>query len=236
MNIYAISDLHLSGKADKPMNVFGENWEGHFDKIKEDWARKVTDDDVVLIAGDISWGMKLEEGLYDIATLSGLKGKKIFIRGNHDYWWSGITKIRDNLPDESFIFLQNDCVKIGKYIFVGSRGWTCPNSNDFKGEEDEKIYKREGERFRLAFRAAEKLREEGDELIAMIHYPPFTGHKEDTLFSTLFEEYKVSRVIFGHIHGAIYYPLECEKNGIKYYLTSCDKLGFRLKEIVHEEC
>ena len=232
MNIYAIADLHLSGRMNKPMNVFGDNWEGHYEKIKPDWEERVTDDDVVLIAGDISWGMKLDEGMYDVYSLRHLKGKKIFIRGNHDYWWNGIAKIRQNVPDDSFIFLQNDCVKIGKYIFVGSRGWTCPGSNDYKAEDDEKIYKREAERFRLAFKEAEKVRGEGDEVIAMIHFPPFTGKKEDTLFSKLFEENEVSRVVFGHIHGAIYYPLESEKNGIKYYLTSCDKLGFRLRKIL----
>ncbi|MBP5242353.1 MAG: metallophosphoesterase, partial [Clostridia bacterium] len=118
-----------------------------------------------------------------------------------------------------------------QYIFVGSRGWTCPDSNEYKQETDEKIYKREAERFRLAFSAAEKLRQEGDKLIAMIHYPPFTPHKEDTQFSKLFEKHAVNAVIFGHIHGSMYYPLESEKNGIKYYLTSCDKLGFQLKKI-----
>lgn len=232
MKIFAISDLHLSGMMNKPMNVFGNNWEGHFDKIKSDWQNRVSDEDVVLIAGDISWGMKFEEGMYDVHSLRELKGKKIFIRGNHDYWWNGITKIRESVPDESFVFLQNDCVKVENYIFVGSRGWTCPDSNEFKKGEDEKIYKREAERFRLAFKAAEKVREEGDELIAMIHYPPFTGHKENTLFSELFEEYHVSKVIFGHIHGQIYYPMETEKNGIRYYMTSCDKLGFCLKRII----
>lgn len=232
MNIYAISDLHLSGTSNKPMNVFGGNWEGHFDKIKEDWNARVSDEDVVLVAGDISWGMKLEEGLFDLRSLGGLKGKKLFIRGNHDYWWSGISRVREGAPDDSFFFLQNDCVRIGRYIFVGSRGWTSPGSSDYKAETDEKIYHREAERFRLAFRAAEKEKKEGDELIAMIHYPPFTPHKEDSLFTRLFEEYGVTRVIFGHIHGAIYYPLETEKNGIRYYLTSCDKLAFHLKKIL----
>ena len=232
MNVYAISDLHLSGKTDKPMDVFGDNWEGHFKKIKQDWLDKVTADDIVLIAGDISWGMQLNEGLFDLHSLKELTGKKIFIRGNHDYWWGGITKIRDKAPDDTFFFLQNDCLKVGNFIFVGSRGWTCPESNEYNGETDEKIYLREAERFRLAFAAAEKIRVEGDILIAMIHYPPFTGKKEDTLFSKLFEEHHVSHVVFGHIHGGVFYPLESEKNGVKYHLTSCDKLGFKLKKIL----
>ena len=106
MQIFSISDLHLSGKADKPMDVFGAGWENHFEKIKSDWQSKVTDDDVVLICGDISWGTELEEGLFDLQSLSGLKGRKVFIRGNHDYWWNGITKLRRAAPDGSFYFLQ----------------------------------------------------------------------------------------------------------------------------------
>ncbi len=232
MNVYAVADLHLSGTTNKPMDVFGNAWEGHFEKIKQDWEKKVTPEDIVLVAGDISWGMRLDEGLYDIHSLKDLKGIKIFSRGNHDYWWNGISKIRSQAPDESFIFLQNDCVKIGKFIFVGSRGWVCPDSNEYQKETDEKIYLREAERFRIALNAAQKIREDGDILIALIHFPPFTGKKEDTLFSKLFEEYNVNHVVFGHIHGAIYYPLESEKNGIKYHLTSCDKLGFRLQKII----
>ena len=94
MKIFSISDLHLSGLSDKPMDVFGKGWENHFEKIKEDWKARVTDGDVVLIAGDISWGTTLDEGLYDLRSLKELKGKKVFIRGNHDYWWNGITKLR----------------------------------------------------------------------------------------------------------------------------------------------
>lgn len=232
MNVYAISDLHLSGKTDKPMQVFGENWAGHFEKIKADWQKKVSPDDVVLIAGDISWGMYLNEGLYDVNRLRGLNGKKIFIRGNHDFWWNGIGKVRAGAPDDSFIFLQNDCAKVGNIIFTGSRGWTCPESNEYEAGTDERLYKRECERFRLAFNEVKKIRVEGDTVVAMIHYPPFTGKKEDTLFSALFEENKVDIVVFGHIHGPVYYPLESEKNGIKYYLTSCDKLDFQLKKIL----
>ncbi|MDE7158397.1 MAG: metallophosphoesterase, partial [Clostridiales bacterium] len=115
MKIFAISDLHLSGKANKPMNVFGDNWEGHFEKIKADWEQKVSRDDVVLIGGDTSWGMYLDEGMYDVHSLAPLKGKKVFVRGNHDYWWSAMSKVRAAAP-EGFIFLQNDCVKIGKFI------------------------------------------------------------------------------------------------------------------------
>ena len=230
MNVYAISDLHLSTNSDKPMDVFGGNWEGHFEKIKTDWKRKVKDDDVVLIAGDISWAMKLSDALEDLHCLADLPGKKVFIRGNHDYWWNGISKLRESAPDESFFFLQTDSLKIDGLIIVGSRGWTCPGSPDFS-ERDEKLYLRESERFRLAFADAEKQREEGDKLLVMIHYPPFNLKKEDSNFTRLFEEKGVEKVIFGHLHGSLFFPLQSEKNGIEYYLTSCDKTDFRLIKI-----
>ena len=230
MNVYAISDLHLSTTADKPMDVFGGGWEDHFNKIKADWLAVVKPDDLVLIAGDISWAMKLEDARQDLSALQGLTGKKVFIKGNHDYWWSGIGKVRASAPDDSFVFLQTDAVKIGKFVIVGSRGWACPGSPDFT-QQDQKLYLREAERFKLAFAEADRLYEEGDEKIAMIHYPPFTLKNEDTLFTKLFEENGVNKTVFGHIHGAAYFPLRSEKNGIEYHLTSCDKTGFKLIKI-----
>lgn len=230
MKVFAISDLHLSGMADKPMNVFGGGWEGHFEKIKQDWEEKVSEEDIVLLGGDTSWGMKLEEGIFDVRSLACLKGHKILIRGNHDYWWNGISRVRALRPDDSFVFLQNDCVKIGNLIVAGSRGWTCPGSNDFT-EHDRALYLREAERFRLAFKQVEKVRCEGDELIALIHYPPFNIKREDTLFTQLFEENRVNKAVFGHLHGSGYFPLRSEKNSIEYFLTSCDKTHFRLTQI-----
>ena len=230
MKVFAISDLHLSGKADKPMNVFGPGWDGHFEKIKADWVSKVGDEDVVLLGGDTSWGMYLDEGMFDVAALAPLPGRKVLIRGNHDFWWNGITRVRASAPDESFTFLQNDCVKIGKFIIAGSRGWTCPGSTDFT-EHDMSLYLREGERFKLCFNEVRKVREEGDILIALIHYPPFNVKLEDTLFTRLFEENRVDKVVFGHLHGASYFPIRSEKNGITYHLTSCDKTRFSLTQI-----
>ena len=231
MKVFAISDLHLSGVKEKPMNIFGEVWEGHFEKISADWRAKVTDEDIVLIGGDTSWGMKLEEGMFDVARLAGLPGRKVFIRGNHDYWWSAITRVRTLAPDDTFFFLQNDCVKFENVIIAGSRGWMCPGSADYT-EHDEKLYLREAERFRLAFSEVGKVREEGDTLIALIHYPPMGIRKEETLFTRLFDENKVNKVVFGHLHGAGFFPLRCERGNIEYYLTSCDKVNFRLVQIL----
>ena len=230
MNIYAISDLHLSLTSDKPMDIFGGNWEDHLEKIKQDWLEKVKTDDIVLICGDISWAMKLSDALIDLNALKDLPGTKVFIRGNHDYWWNGITKLRDSAPDKSFVFLQTDSVKIGEYLIVGSRGWSCPGSPDFS-TQDEKLYKREAERFRLAFKDAEKLRQDGDKLIAMIHYPPYSLKNEVTLFTELFEKNGVEKAVFGHIHGSAYFPLKSHRYGVDYLLTACDKVDFKLVKI-----
>ncbi len=230
MNVYAISDLHLSLTSEKPMDVFGGNWNGHFEKIKADWLQTVKEEDIVLISGDISWAMKLSDALVDLNALKGLPGKKVFIRGNHDYWWNGISKLRAAAPDDSFVFLQTDAVKIGEYVIVGSRGWTCPGSVDYT-EQDNKLYLREAERFRLAFVEADKLSMEGDKKIAMIHYPPFNLKNEDSLFTELFEKNGVEKVVFGHIHGAAYFPLKTWRGSVEYVLTSCDKVAFRLVKI-----
>ncbi len=231
MQIFSISDLHLSGKVDKPMDVFGSGWENHFEKIKADWQNKVGDEDIVLICGDISWGTELEEGLFDLNGLSVLKGKKVFIRGNHDYWWNGITKLRRAAPDGTFFFLQNDCVKFENIIICGSRGWTCPGSSDYT-QRDERLYLRESERFKLCFKEVEKVRNEGDRVIAMIHYPPFSAKSPDTAFTKLFAENGVEKVVFGHIHGENFFPYRTVRDGIEYVLTSCDKVGFALQKIM----
>ncbi|MBO5713374.1 MAG: metallophosphoesterase [Clostridia bacterium] len=230
MKIYAISDLHLSSTGDKPMDIFGEKWGGYLEKIEYDWNEKVSDDDIVLISGDISWAMKLENALTDIEFLTKLKGTKIIIRGNHDYWWQSITRVRSALPN-NIIALQNDAVKIGNYVFCGSRGWAVEGSPDFN-EQDRKLYLREAERFTLALKNAEKLLEEGDELIALIHYPPFNIRKEDSLFTNLFEKYKVSKVVYGHLHGKDAKPyFRINKNGVEYILASCDLIDNKLVEV-----
>ncbi len=230
MKVYAISDLHLSLSGEKPMDIFGEKWDGYLEKIEKDWLKKVTDDDVVLISGDISWAMKLEDAINDLAFIAKLKGKKILIKGNHDYWWQGINKVRNSLP-KGIYALQNDSIKIGNYVFCGSRGWTVEGANDFTSQ-DLKIYHREVERFKLALKSAKNLIKEGDKLVCLIHYPPFNMRLENSLFTQLFEEYKVDKVVYGHLHGneVKTYP-NVSKNGVEYYLTSCDQTKNSLIEV-----
>ena len=230
MKIYAISDLHLSLCGDKPMDIFGEKWGGYLEKIEYDWNSKVSETDVVLISGDISWAMQLENALIDLEFLNRLKGTKIIIRGNHDYWWQSISRLREKLPS-NVIALQNDAVKIGDYIFCGSRGWAVEGSPEFT-EQDVKLYNRETERFRLALKNAENLRLNGEKLIALIHYPPFNIRRENSNFTALFEEFKVDKVVYGHLHGKDAKPYyRINKNGIEYILASCDLVDNKLVEV-----
>ncbi len=230
MRIFAISDLHLSFSSDKPMDVFGTMWENHFEQIVADWQEKVTDDDIVLLAGDLSWAMTFENALVDVREIEKLKGKKIIIRGNHDYWWQSYTKLFNIFAEKNIYAIQNNALKFGKYVFCGTRGWTLPESN--KTPEDEKVYKREVIRYELSLTEAKKMQEEGDEIIAMLHYPPFELNNADSDFTLLSEKYGVKKVVYGHLHGARgRTEISHEKNGIEYIMTSCDKLGNRLYEI-----
>ena len=129
MKVFAISDLHLSTVVDKPMDVFGASWDNYIDLIVADWKQKVTDDDVVLLAGDFSWAMRMADALPDFALLADLPGKKVIIRGNHDYWWNKISQVRNNLPT-GFYALQNDCLRLGNLLLCGTRGWVCPDGNN----------------------------------------------------------------------------------------------------------
>lgn len=223
MNVFAISDLHLSAAVDKPMDVFGGNWFDYWNVIKSNWRTLVKDEDVVLIAGDISWAMTLDEAIPDLMDIASLPGKKIIIKGNHDYWWSSVSKIRGILPEEITV-LQNDAVKVGRYVIFGSRGWACPDKAFT--EEDEKIYRREAGRLALSLDAARRLQTEGDELIAMMHFPPFNVRREDSEYTRLFESEGIHTVVYGHLHGK-----QCRadkkyvKNGVTYLLTSCDQIN-----------
>lgn len=231
MRIFAISDLHISTNTNKPMDIFGGNWVGYMDKIRQDWQEKVSDDDIVLIGGDISWAMSIEDAYKDILTFSDLKGKKVLIKGNHDYWWSGIGKVRDMLPN-NFFALQNDCVRFNDVVICGSRCWSVPGSPDF-GEQDMKLYLRETERLRLSMNSVGKIKQDGDKIIALVHYPPFNVRREDTEFTKIFEENNVNSVVYGHLHGkSVRSDKLVIKNGVKYYLTSCDQVDNKLTEIL----
>ncbi|MBQ7351653.1 MAG: metallophosphoesterase [Clostridia bacterium] len=230
MKVFAISDLHLSINSEKPMDIFGPVWDGYLEEIEKDWNQKVSDDDVVLISGDISWAMRLGEAVDDLNYIKSLRGNKVIIKGNHDYWWSAIGELRRNLDEKTFA-LQNDAVRFDGVVVCGSRGWTVPEG--MVESQDEKIYKRELIRMDLSLRSAQVLRQDGDKLIVMTHFPPFNYKMEDSEMMSLFEKYNVDIVVFGHLHSYDKkQKLVFEKNGIKYYLTSCDLVENKLVEIL----
>lgn len=229
MKIFAISDLHLSLSEDKPMDVFGGVWENYLQTITQDWKQKVSDDDVVIMAGDLSWAMRMDQFEKDLKFFDDLPGKKIIVRGNHDYWWSSFSKVKQALP-QNFFALQNNAIKIGNYVFCGTRGWGLPD--DEFTDDDKKIYAREQIRLDLAIKDAQRILTEQDKLVVIMHYPPYNFKSYDNDFMKLLIAAKPHAVVFGHIHKSKgkYRIVECIE-GSKYYLTSCDLLENRLIEI-----
>ena len=225
MKIWAISDLHLSVNNPKPMDIFGPAWDDYVDNVFADWKAKVEENDIVLMAGDFSWAMRLEEAKADFDLLKALPGKKIIIKGNHDYWWSSISALRKILP-ENFYALQNDALKFENCIFCGTRGWLLPDENF--SAENQKIYDREIIRLEMSLKKAQELKTDSEKIYCLLHYPPTTPAKLDTGFTNLIEKYGVCKVVYGHLHAKKNPELLYEKNGIQYYLTSCDMVGQQL--------
>ena len=231
MKVFAISDLHLSGHNPKPMDIFGGAWDNYVEKIVSSWNESVSVDDVVLIAGDISWAMGLEEAKQDLEFIGSMRGNKVIIRGNHDYWWKSIGAVRNALSGK-FYAVQNDALKIGDVIVCGSRGWSTPEK-EHNTPDDKKIYDRELIRMELSLKAAQKLKNEGDKTVVMIHYPPFNSRLERSPFTELYSLYGADAVVYGHLHGKDCRAAKVvELDGIKYYLTSCDLVSNKLVRIL----
>lgn len=210
------------------MDIFGGDWTGYVDEIKKNWDAEISDGDIVLIGGDISWAMDLSEAVHDLEYIGAQKGTKILIRGNHDYWWKSISRVRESLGENTYA-LQNDSLKFENVIVCGTRGWTVPEAG--ASEEDIKIYNREVERLKLSLKDAVSKKQDGDILICLTHFPPFNSKTEDSGFTALFEEFGVNKVVYGHLHGAGRSVAYTVKNGIEYYLTSCDKTKNKLIRI-----
>lgn len=231
MNIFAIGDLHLSGGDDKPMDIFGAQWEHHFDRISASWRQMVKEDDLVLIPGDISWAMAFSDALPDIRAIGELPGIKVLLRGNHDYWWPGINALRDALPIGMYA-LQNDALRFGDYTICGSRGWTLPNAQTTK--EDKKIIDREMIRLKMSLDAGKRL---GGRMIVMTHFPPCGEEGKPTEVTQLFSSNGVERAVYAHLHGyAGKNAFSGEIDGVPYHCVSCDSLDFTLYPVaVNEE-
>ncbi len=234
MSIYVIGDLHLSFSTNKPMDIFGNNWENHAEKIRENWEKKVKEDDTVILPGDFSWATYLEETYKDFEFLCSLPGKKILSKGNHDYWWTTLTSMRKFLKENNFDnidFLYNNSYLIEDKIIVGTRGWL----NTWKSQDNYKILKRENDRLKLSINSGKKQFGEMKEMIAFIHYPPFYKEvliPEEIDFIKTLKDNNISKCFYGHLHGESHKDaVEGIINGIDYKLISSDYLKFDLFEI-----
>jgi len=230
LSLFAVGDLHLPGGDDKPMDVFGPQWDRHFLRISESWRDQVTDQDTVLVPGDISWAMRLEDAVPDLRLIGELPGRKILIRGNHDYWWGGIGRVRAALP-EGMYALQQDAIDIGEAVVCGTRGWNIPTEENPLDAENEKIYQRELSRLDLALDSAKKMAGERP-VIVMMHFPPLYQGQRQSGFTERMEAAGVRGCVYGHLHGAgIAAAFNGEWNGVNYQLTSCDSQEFTVRKI-----
>ena len=234
MSIYVIGDLHLSFNEDKPMDIFGDNWSGHEEKIKKDWIEKVTDNDLVILPGDFSWSMKLEDTEKDFEYINKLPGKKLLLKGNHDYWWNTVTKMRKFLEEKNFKnidFIYNQGYEFENYIIAGTRGWSL-----LEEDKDEKVLNRELGRLETSIKDGLQKVEGQKELIVFMHYPPISNTKilnhEEAQFVEIMKKYNVKKCFYGHLHGSsIRDSFEEEFEGIEFKLVSADGLNFKLYKI-----
>ena len=229
MKIFAIGDLHFDSKNEKPMNIFGNNWINHEGKIIENWENTVSQDDLVLLPGDTSWAVKLEDARNDLLKIEKLPGLKIVGKGNHDYWWATSNKL-DMLGMKTIKFLKNNSYEYKEAIVCGTRGWDSMEEHS-KEASNEKIFLRELSRFQLSL---EQCKTSKKHKIAMLHFPPFNSDGEPNEFFLLMKKYRINTCIYGHLHGE-----EGHKNikegiidDILLYCVSSDYLDFKLKRII----
>ena len=224
MSIFVIGDLHLSFHENKPMSIFGDNWEGHEEKIKKDWIAKVKEEDLVILPGDFSWSTYLKDTYEDFTYLNSLPGKKILLKGNHDYWWTTRKKIEAYLKENNFksiSILFNSAEVVENFAVCGTRGW----SYDCSTQEDVKILNREVGRLTMSIEQARKL---DREVIVFLHYPPVFSGYECTEIMNVLREYKIKKCYYGHIHGKQIgkKAITGFHNGIDFHMISSDQVGF----------
>lgn len=231
MSIFAISDLHLSFGVNKPMDIF-RGWSDYVDRIEKNWMSTVSKDDTVVIAGDISWGMNFDEALADLVFLNNLPGKKIILKGNHDYWWNTMSKMEAFFSEnglDSISILFNNAYRIDETIICGSRGWI----NDTSVQHNQKIVLRECGRLESSIKAGIKLRNNDEDILVFLHYPPVTKVASCNEIIDVLKRNDIKKCFYGHIHGDVsQYAFNGKMDGIDYTITSCDALGFNPMKIL----
>lgn len=235
MSIYTIGDLHLSFHENKPMDIFGEIWQKHEDKIKINWIENVKENDLVVIPGDFSWSTYLKDTYEDFYFLNQLPGKKLLLKGNHDYWWTTVTSMKKFLSENNFNnidFIYNSAYSFENYIIAGTRGW----GQNEEGE-DKKLLKRETLRLEMSLNEAKRMNENNlKEIIVFLHYPPINNmnlqNNETTQFIEIMNKYNVKKCFYGHLHStSIKEAVEGQYYGIDFKLVSADSLDFKLLKI-----
>ena len=233
MSLFAIADLHLSTHeaTDKSMEVFGPRWQSYMERLACNWRRLVTDDDTVIIPGDVSWALSLGEAVSDLKFIDALPGRKIIGKGNHDFWWTSMKKHYELFGSEgisTISFLYNSAVRAEGYVIAGTRGWyhddDCRNMPD--GVDFEKLTRREAMRLRASLTEARRLAQDGEEILVFMHFPPFWNGKESESLMDILEEFEIKRLFFGHIHGNYTVPPTITARGIEMSLISADYLDF----------
>lgn len=234
MSIFVIGDLHLSFNNPKPMDIFGEHWAGHEEKIRNNWIKNVKDDDLVILPGDFSWETYLKDTKLDFEFLNKLPGKKLLLKGNHDYWWSTLKTMRTFLKENDYPnidFLYNNSYEFDNKIICGTRGWSIIDE-----EADKKLINRELIRLELSLQDGINKYGNDKEIIVFMHYPPITKNKmltgEEIKFVETMKKYNVKKCYYGHLHGAsIADAVEGNVENIDFKLVSADGLDFKLLQI-----
>ena len=225
--IYAIGDLHFDFSKEKPMDIFGEKWIKHEEKITNNWKDLVKPEDLIILPGDISWALKLETAKSDLERIDALPGKKIILKGNHDYWWASLSKL-NNLGLETIFFLQNNCYIYNEVCIAGTRGWITRDNEDFTND-DEKIYEREVQRLKLSLDSIDNVRQK----IVIMHYPPFNVDLSPNEFVDVMKSKGVNICLYGHLHSEGHkYAVEGNIEGIEFHCVSSDYLDFKPKLIL----
>jgi len=240
MAIFTIADLHLSTHAstNKSMEIFGRRWEHYTERLKARWEAVVQEEDTVVVGGDISWALTLEEALDDLRFIDALPGKKILLKGNHDFWWCTMQKHRDFFEKHgigSISFLFNNAHEAGPFVLAGTRGWFQDGDGGINGADAEKIQNRELMRLRTSLDAARALQAAGGEdreILVFTHFPPVWQGYVWEPFTELLTQYGVRRVYFGHIHGQYALPPVIRERDIDFHMVSADFLDFLPKLIV----
>ncbi|PTA69287.1 metallophosphoesterase [Deinococcus arcticus] len=233
MRVYAIADLHLAFVTPKPMTVFGPQWAGHPQAIFDRWREVVRPGDLVLLPGDLSWAMRLPEAMQDLAPVAALPGTKVLLRGNHDYWWPTASKLRAALPP-GMLAVVNDAVRVGNVVVCGTRGWLTPGHEPLPAD-DGRLLEREAERLRLSVTAAQALRQPGDRLLLMLHYPPATPPYPANPLTRVIEGARPDLIVYGHLHGVPPERAMRHVAGIPAHLVAADGLKFTPKLLLEPD-